>query len=213
MSAWSVYYSYGFRPDFGSPHAYGLLALKRELAYNGCGQGLVLDIPVFGDAMRARTREWQERMTIHADGVIGPGTARSLFRKRVHDGELQYRIPYQYICKQISLESAWDPGATGSVDPRDRGLVQINAGAHPEVSDAEAFDPAFAIPWSAKVLRGHYDELRDWDAALAAHNIGLYYARKWLAAGKPASGVLTATGKDMAVIATKYVALITSRSC
>jgi hypothetical protein len=50
-----------------------------------------------------------------------------------------------YIHDTIHCESRFDPLVRGHVDPRDRGLVQINSYWHPEVSDAEAFDPVFSI--------------------------------------------------------------------
>ena len=50
-----------------------------------------------------------------------------------------------YIHDTIRCESQFDPQAVGEVDRRDRGLVQINSFFHPQVSDAEAFDPRFAI--------------------------------------------------------------------
>lgn len=37
----------------------------------------------------------------------------------------------------------------GNIDGRDRGVWQINAAWHPEVSDAQAFDPAWASRWAA----------------------------------------------------------------
>jgi hypothetical protein len=50
-----------------------------------------------------------------------------------------------YIHDTIHCESRFNPSVRGHVDPRDRGLVQINSFWHPNVSDAEAFDPVFSI--------------------------------------------------------------------
>lgn len=50
-----------------------------------------------------------------------------------------------YIHDTIDCESRFNPLVRGHVDPRDRGLVQINSFWHPEVSDAQAFDPVFSI--------------------------------------------------------------------
>lgn len=44
----------------------------------------------------------------------------------------------------------YDPNVRGSVDPRDRGLWQINSTYHPEVTDAVAFDPIASTFWVAR---------------------------------------------------------------
>lgn len=50
-----------------------------------------------------------------------------------------------YVHDTIHCESRFDPLVRGHADPRDRGLVQINAFWHPDVTDAQAFDPVFSI--------------------------------------------------------------------
>lgn len=217
--AWGEYYKYKDRAEPGTPRAYAIIGLKVELDYRGFGKGLDLTTPFFGAAMRDRTKEFQlaYKIGLKADGtptgVIASGTARKLFKKRIWDSSHRANVPGLYLCKQINLESGFDPAAIGNVDPRDRGLAQINSYWHPDVSDEEAFNPAYSITWAANYLGANFLALGDIEAAVAAHNVGRFYARTWLAAGKPKSGLYTTGGKDYAVIITKYLSLINSREC
>lgn len=126
-----------------------------------------------------------------ADGIIGRVTAKELFSARVDAEQVQRRIDGQILCKLLDLEGGWDPGATGRITPQDRGLAQINANAHPDVTDEEAFQSAFAIEWTAKRLRGAFEEFNTtamradgwerwqiWDLALAYHNSPVL-TRQW----------------------------------
>ncbi len=80
----------------------------------------------------------------------------------------------------IQVESDWNPNAicvnrdsSGNFLSFDRGLVQINSAAHPDVTDAEAFDPAFALAWGARYLAGLYQEQHgNITAALEMYNSG-----------------------------------------
>lgn len=204
MAAWEKYYRYGLKGDPGTPLAYGIVALKKELDSNGFGKGLVLNTPYFGDAMRNRTKEFQAARNLTVDGVIGPATALELFRWRV---KLEL-LPEDLLGKLIKLESGYDPAAVGTVDKRDRGLCQINSSAHPDVSDEEAFEPAFSIPWAARYLRKNYNLMGDWNGAIASYNMGFFYADKWVEAGLPASGLFTSTGRDYALLCTNYVSVV-----
>ena len=97
----------------------------------------------------------------------------------------------------IQVESDWNPNAisvnrdsSGNFLSFDRGLVQINSVAHPNVSDAEAFDPAFALTWGARYLAGLYQEQHgNITAVLEEYNSGrptgdASYADAVLAAAK-----------------------------
>lgn len=213
MGAWQKYYRRGLQSPYGTPLAYGIMAMKAELIYNGFKKDVNPTTNVFGYAAAQRTKEFQIIRRLTPDGVIGPTTAKELFRKRISEIQAQNNISDNILCKQLSLESAFDPAATGFVDERDRGLAQINSFWHPDVSDDEAFDPAFCIPWAGKFLADNIKYLGDVDAGIAAHNVGRFYAGKWLEAGKPQTGLLTITKKDYAVICTNYVKLIKSRTC
>lgn len=61
----------------------------------------------------------------------------------------EYGIDQESLFNLIACESSWNPKADNQ---EDRGLVQINRLSHPEISDAEAFDPDFAIDYAAKSL-------------------------------------------------------------
>lgn len=68
-------------------------------------------------------------------------------------------IPPYVLWGLLSQESGFNPtsrgynkDSQGNVVSVDRGIAQINSAAHPDVSDAEADDPSFAIPWAAGYL-------------------------------------------------------------
>lgn len=212
-AAWTSYYKYRDRAEPNTPKAYALTALKRELVYRGYGEGLNTESLFFGAAARERVKDFQQDLGMKIDGEVGPTTARRLFKKRIWDSSHKKNVPALMLCKQLNLESGFDPAAVGYVDPRDRGLAQINSFWHPEISDEQAFDPAFSIPWAANYLSENFKALGDINAALAAHNVGRFYARKWLDENKPISGLYTAEGKDYAAIITKYLLLLKSRDC
>jgi Transglycosylase SLT domain len=64
---------------------------------------------------------------------------------------IQTGVPLALLKAIISQESAWNPQAINPGDPS-YGLMQINTRAHPDVSPAQAYDPAFAIPYGAAYL-------------------------------------------------------------
>ena len=73
-----------------------------------------------------------------------------------------YNLPPALLASLLFTEHGFsrDPGYNyNSNGSYDRGPAQINSTAHPEVSDAQALDPNFAIPWAAKVLAGHIKNL------------------------------------------------------
>lgn len=192
---------------------FAMVALKKELAYNGFKGGMVLDNYVLGDAANKQIRAFQAFKFLDADGQLGPRTAKDLFRKRVKEIQAVKGIPDDLLCKMTGLESGWDPGAIGRVDNNDHGLVQINAPSHPDISIEEAIDPQFCLNWAANSMASNYTKLKDWDGVLAAHNLGNYYAGKWVAAGKPASGGTQVARGDVYTLATQYVALVRRQTC
>lgn len=224
-SAWAEYYKYKDRAEPGTPRAYAIVGLKRELKYRGYGKGLDTESLFFGWAAMQRTKEFQKDFKIglkangEPTGVIASGTARKLFKKRIWSeahrvsDKIKMVVPGIWLCRQLNLESGFDPAAVGNVDPRDRGLAQINSFWHPDVTDDEAFNPAFSIAWAADYLASNLEALEDIEAAVAAHNVGRFYARKWLEENKPVSGLYTVEGKDVAAIITRYLQLVKSREC
>jgi peptidoglycan hydrolase-like protein with peptidoglycan-binding domain len=208
FGAWSHIYQYGLSAPAGSRLAYAIVAVKRELAYNGFPRSMVVGAPAFGDAARTAAAAFQRAHGLKPDGRIGPATALSLFRKRALAVETQLGIPNHLLARDKTLESANDPGAVGE-NGIDTGLEQIYLTAHPGITIAQATDPAFALPWAGRYLLDNFAALHDWQAAIAAHNVGRYYAGKWLAAGKPAAGgPIFNDGRDAYTVASRYVQLV-----
>lgn len=61
-------------------------------------------------------------------------------------------------------------------DQYGRGVAGIDKRAHPEISDQQAFDPNFAIPYAAHLLSGYHNQQGDWGGALRQYNGGGNYA-------------------------------------
>lgn len=77
-------------------------------------------------------------------------------------------VPPAVLASLLFSEHGFQPTGTnynrdqnGNIIPGnyDRGMAQINKLAHPEVTDQQANDPNFAIPWAAKTLGGHIKNL------------------------------------------------------
>ena len=83
-------------------------------------------------------------------------------------------VPPQILTAVLQQESGLNPNATGknTNGSIDRGIAQINNVAHPNVSNAQAYNPTFAIPWAAKYLSALHSKYGSWDAALQAYNSG-----------------------------------------
>ncbi len=83
-----------------------------------------------------------------------PETPAAL-RAPIYQASLKYGIPTDVLSAALSRESAgFDSKYVYGyhVDGTGRGVAGIDKGFHPEVSDAQAFDPAFAIPLEAEQL-------------------------------------------------------------
>lgn len=189
MGAWQTTYHRGLRAEPDSPTGRAIVAVKRELAFNGFAGKMQLYSPVCGIEFDAAAREFQKAFKLTVDGDIGPSSALVLWRERtgVLEGRLRYGIAGHWLGRLKTLESANDPACIGTTDPDDLGLLQINRRANPDVTDELAFDPVWALEWGARRLRGQYDALHDWEAAVAAHNMPAL-ADDWLRAGKPSEG-------------------------
>lgn len=87
---------------------------------------------------------------------------------------ITYSVPEAILAGLIKKESEfrniWGFDGTG------RGIAQIDSYWHPEVSDNEAFEPSYALPWAAKYLKGLKEEYGNWYNALRAYNGGPNYA-------------------------------------
>lgn len=188
----------------------GVLAVKKELQYNGFGSAIDLSNNRFGMATYRATKRFQEIEGIGVDGVIGQTTARHLFRKRASGLEARWSVPDGLLQRLKTLESANDPSAYGYTDADDHGLVQINLRIHTNVTLEEALDPFYALQYAANAVTGAFAKFNDWDVAVASWNVGVGGATSWLSAGKPSTGG-TAGLPDLYSRATQYIALVRSQ--
>lgn len=190
-SGWQWYYQRGVVPtNGGDRYAAGVLAYKRELIFNDHGTGISLAVPVWGSAAAARTVAFQQSVGLVADGIVGPATARLLCRRRIERQEQALGIPDHLAGRQGTLESNNHAVAEGWADPDDEGWGQIHLPFHPDVTLAEAWDLRFAVSFLCSQLVTNQAKLRNWDAALAAYNVGFGTAKLWQAAGRPDHGGL-----------------------
>lgn len=217
MGAWDYgYYSKGTDGRKDPRLAAGIVAVKNELKFRGYARpAMVGDLPYYGSSVANSVGDFQEAIGLTVDRELGPKTAKELFRKRVEDVEDKYGLPRGGLGKRLVLESNFDPVAVGTVDNRDRGIAQINIGIH-SVTEAQAYDPAFAIDWSGNYVRSNYENIEHnidiMKAAQASYNIGVTYARMWLLAGFPGSGGPSLGGEDSFTRATRYIELINKQS-
>ena len=191
-----------------------ILAIKQELVFTGYARPLMdASLPFFGEAVENSVKDFQKAKGLVVDGECGQVTLRELFRKRITLIEARYGFPNGTVGKKIALESAFDPVAVGFSDPADKGIAQINTGIH-GVTEGEAFDPAFAIPWAAEYITTQKREIErranTLKAGRAAYNVGNYYAAEWMLAGFPVNGRVE-NGIDWFDRATTYIRLVDAR--
>lgn len=139
---------------------FGVSGIQHDLVYNG------FTIPVdevFGEQTVSAVKDFQIDHKLAVDGVAGPKTCRALMRKRMVDLTNDTPLPARWLIWGIEgQESSYDPGAVGYSHPADKGPVQINLDAPPDgpVTEDQAFNPDFAIPYLAHYLRRKIDEYR-----------------------------------------------------
>src|SRR5439155_18300624 len=91
---------------------------------------------------------------IPAGTKVVPETPQAL-RGPIGQAAVKYGIPADVLSAALARESAdfKDKYVYGyHVDGTGRGVAGIDKQYHPEVSDAQAFDPIFAINWEAQQL-------------------------------------------------------------
>lgn len=86
----------------------------------------------------------------------------------------KYGIKPEIVAGLLSKESNFDATADNG---EDRGIAQINRNAHPEISDEQALDPAFAIDFVGKEISrlkeatgSEFDALRAYNGGLSGYN-------------------------------------------
>src|SRR5688572_20308640 len=82
----------------------------------------------------------------------------------------KHGIPENLFLALIKQESGWNPNARSGANAL--GLVQIHMPSHPDVTEAQARNPRFALDWGAKYLASQYKRFGTWRQALAAYNAG-----------------------------------------
>lgn len=99
-------------------------------------------------------------------------------------------LPTGLLAGLIEIESGGNPNIThDNAHSIDRGIAQINNVAHPDVTNAQAYNPSFAIPWAANELSGLIGKCGSVVGGLEAYNSGRCsgdtgYASAVLAAAK-----------------------------
>lgn len=159
----------------------GVKGIQREIG--------VTDDGLFGTDTGAALKAWQAGHSLEADGVYGPATAKAMFApiaRNIAGNVNSNPIVSKLTVAHVGFESGWDPGAVGSVEPRDLGLGQINGPAHSDLTPQFRLTPRYALSFVANFV---YDNLqamlwieRD---AIAAYNLGVGGARSWVTAGRP----------------------------
>lgn len=219
LGAWYTYYQKGSGalPTLTQPTleqqlvASACLSIKNELVYRGYAASVTG--PKIGRRAEASIKQFQSEHTVRlsdgteaqltADGVVGPLTAQALYRARfvLVSRKSGFPVP-DIIGKIVSHESLFDPGAQGYVDPDDFGLGQINFVFHPMTTHDQAASGDFTAAFISRELSSAYGVLKDFDAAIAAYNVGTFPAQQWLDAGKPSD---TVAGQYVAAVKARVV--------
>jgi peptidoglycan hydrolase-like protein with peptidoglycan-binding domain len=142
-----------------------------QLTLNAYGYKHPTAGPLNCDGRLGPRTEWavqwfQRRNNLVDDGALGPKTAKGMFIPLTVLSCGQMGVPAAHLLGMFELESAWDPGAVSTwykpVNGPDRGLAQINKNSHPDISDAQAFDPLFAIPYAVQRLHNSPADALEW---------------------------------------------------
>lgn len=183
---WDWYYEPHMLVDNDRKKA-GIVAMKTALIDNKFGENIDLTIGAWGTAVTRRTKEFQAAEGLKVDGIVGPTTARHLFRVYDFATEAKYRIPNHLVGRQCTWESGNDPVARSQTG--DEGRAQINPPSHPLVTEQQMWTPSFASNFVGSYQHGSFIYVGgDWDGAVAAYNVGASLAKQWVQAGKPATG-------------------------
>jgi len=164
----------GYNLEATNPIRYGVRAIQRELHNQGQNPGVIDG--KYGYVTAEAAKGFQKAAKLFVDGISGPKTCQALFHNLIVWFSATFEIPGGYLCGQVKNESMFDPGAVGT-NGKDSGLVQINLEAHTDVTEAQAFDPVFALAWGGRVLKSAHDTFSAmahpevaWDAAILNHN-------------------------------------------
>ena len=112
-------------------------------------------------------------------GKVVPETPASL-RQPILAAALHWGVPSDVLSAALARESAnFNPKYMYGyhVDGTGRGVAGIDKKYHPEVTDAQAFDPVYGVNWEAQTLAGLIKENKgDVYSALREYNGGANFA-------------------------------------
>jgi len=120
--------------------------------------------------MKCRKKEIIIRFLVEVDKMQVPQEYQGVIKNAADSN----KIPFNLLAALLYHESNFNPNCKfinkdGSID---RGIAQINNKAHPEISDAQAYDSNFAIHWAANYLANLYKQYNNWWETLLAYNGG-----------------------------------------
>ncbi len=168
---------------------YGVKVIQMRLNGLGWQPRLVVD-GVFGESTDIAVRFTQGMLGLWADGRVGPKTMTILMWGPI---QVDATDLSKTIGGIVAAESGFDPGAVSSVytdyNGPDRGLVQINVRANPDIKDPAAFHHRFAFQYANQRIRAALNTYKSsvnvspLDLAIASYN-SPGWAQEWFRTGQ-----------------------------
>lgn len=106
---------------------YGVRAIQHRL--NDLGLADLTVTGNFGRGTRKGVKAFQASVGLTTDGVVGPTTAKALFRPCLIAKAEARKVDPALAFGIVSVESVFDPGAVGYSTPGDKGFAQFNTTA------------------------------------------------------------------------------------
>lgn len=160
---------------------------------------------VFGSNTAKAVMVYQKEKGLVVDGIIGPATSKTLFEPMFLTAILKTdpaheRMLRTVVLGTVALESGNDPGAIGVSTPTDWGIGQISEIHSTQTTSSfyikseDRLEPVVAIPWITRFIDNNLKVMNyDLDASIAAYNLGITGAQRWISAGRPQ----TFSGRDV----------------
>lgn len=144
---------------------------------------------VFGNDTMAGAKRFQESKGLTQDGIVGKDTSKAILLPLIIAAAIRQDSAHADMLRRVSVgtvawESGFDLGAVGILTPDDLGPGQIND-VH-GLSEDFRLNPYRAVPWLVEFIDINIRALGyDLDGGIAAYNLGVTGAKKWVAAGRP----------------------------